>query len=114
MIERTRSVYWVKAALKDFRKFPERAQEYCLQVLDVASAGKTADVAKPMKGLGAGVYEIALRHKGDAYRVIYTVQIGPEIWVIHAFQKKSKRGIKTPRHEIEVIRQRLKRLMAAR
>ena len=68
------------------------------------------DIAKPLKGAGSGVFELALRHRGDAYRVVYAVQIGVEVWVIHAFQKKSKSGIKTPKLEVELIHERLKRL----
>jgi phage-related protein len=63
-----------------------------------------------MQGTGSGVFEIALPFKGDAFRVVYAVQIAEELWVVHAFQKKSTRGIKTPRHEIELIKDRLKRL----
>jgi Phage-related protein len=69
-----------------------------------------ADIAKPMKGLGSGVYEIALTFRGDTYRAVYAVQMGRDIWVVHAFQKKSKTGIKTPKHEIDLIRERIKRL----
>jgi phage-related protein len=69
-----------------------------------------ADIAKPMKGLDGGVYEIALPHRGDAYRAVYAVKLGNDLWVVHAFQKKSSQGIKTPQREIEVIRERLKRL----
>jgi len=68
---------------------------------------------KPFKGVDGGVFEIALRHRGDAFRVIYAVKIGADIWVIHAFQKKSKAGIKTPRAEVDLIRDRLKRLKEA-
>jgi phage-related protein len=57
-----------------------------------------------------GCFEIALAYRGDAYRVIYAVQIGNEVWVVHAFKKKSTRGIKTPKHEIDLIKDRLKRL----
>ena len=78
--------------------------------LEVAAAGQMADIAKPMKGLGGGVYEIALPHRGDAYRAVYAVQIGDDLWVVHTFQKKSTQGIKTPQREIAVIRERLKRL----
>src|SRR5579864_9530097 len=53
------------------------------------------DIAKPLKGLGSGILELALRHRGDAFRVVYAVQLDGDIWVIHAFQKKSKSGIKT-------------------
>jgi phage-related protein len=66
-----------------------------------------------MSGLGSGVMEIALRHRGDAWRAIYALQIGEAIWVVHAFQKKSTIGIATPRHEIDVVRARLKRLREA-
>jgi len=68
------------------------------------------DLAKPLSGLGAGVVELALRHRGDAFRLVYALRIDTEIWVIHAFQKKSKSGIATPKQEIELVRQRLKRL----
>jgi len=60
--------------------------------------------------LGSGILEIALPWRGNAFRVIYAVQIGDEIWVLHAFQKKSTQGIKTPQHEIDLIENRLKRL----
>jgi phage-related protein len=60
-----------------------------------------ADISKPMVGLGPGVFEIALRFRGDAFRVVYAGQIAEEIWVVHAFQKKSTQGIKTPHREIE-------------
>jgi phage-related protein len=63
--------------------------------------------------LTAGLFEIALRHRGDAFRVIYAVKIGADIWVIHAFRKKSRTGIKTPQMDIDLIRERLKRLKEA-
>ncbi len=67
-------------------------------------------MAKPLHGFGSGVFEIALPFEGDAFRVVYAVQIGEDLWVMHAFQKKSTQGVKTPRREIEFIRDRLKRL----
>ncbi len=63
-----------------------------------------------MKGLGSGVFEIALSYRSDAYRVVYAVQLDEAIWVVHAFQKKSTTGIKTSRKDIELVRERLKRL----
>jgi phage-related protein len=78
--------------------------------LPIAAEGGKADIAKPMHGLGSGVFEIALPFKGDAFRVMYAVQIANDIWVVHAFQKKSTKGITTPRREIEVVKERLKRL----
>jgi phage-related protein len=76
----------------------------------VAAEGGKADIAKPMKGFGSGVFEVALKYRGDAFRTVYAVQIGDDLWVLHAFQKKSKTGIKTPKHEIDLIHDRLKRL----
>lgn len=63
-----------------------------------------------MKGMGSGVFEIALPLRGDAFRVIYAVQIAEEIWVVHAFKKKSTQGIKTSRQDVDLIKDRLKRL----
>ena len=63
-----------------------------------------------MQGLGSGIFEVALPYRGNAFRVVYAVQIGDEIWVIHAFQKKSAAGIKTQKHEIDLVKDRLKRL----
>jgi len=65
---------------------------------------------KPMQGMGPGVLEIALPFRGDAFRVVYAVQLAEEIWVVHAFQKKSTHGIKTPQRKVDLIRDRLKRL----
>ena len=110
MTRKTRPVSWVKAALKEFETFPEQARSICLTALTVAAEGGKADVAKPMHGLGSGVFEIALPFKGDAFRVVYAVQLADEIWVVHAFQKKSTQGIKTPQREIDLIEDRLKRL----
>jgi phage-related protein len=110
MTRRTRPVSWIRAALKDFRSFPDGAQSICLAALTIAAEGGKADIAKPMLGIGAGVFEIALPFRGDAFRVVYAVQIADEIWVLHAFQKKSTQGIKTPQREIDLIKDRLKRL----
>jgi phage-related protein len=81
-----------------------------IDALSVAAEGGMAGIAKPMKGLGSRVFEVALPFRGNAFRVVYAVQLGDELWVIHAFQKKSTQGIKTPQHEIDVIKDRLKRL----
>jgi phage-related protein len=110
MTQNARPISWIKAALSEFEKFPERARSICLAALTIAAEGGKADVAKPMHGLGSGVFEIALPFRGDAFRVVYAVQLADEIWVVHAFQKKSPRGIKTPQREIDLIRDRLKRL----
>lgn len=110
MTRTTRPVSWISGALKAFGAFPEGAQSICLAALTIAAEGGKADIAKPMKGLGSGVFEIALPYRGNAFRVVYAVQLGAELWVLHAFQKKSTQGIKTPKHEIDLIKDRLKRL----
>ena len=84
-----------------------------MRALTVAAEGRKADNAKPMAGLGPGVFEVALRFRGDAYRAVYAVRIDKDVWVVHAFQKKSKTGIKTPRAKTDLIRERLKRLKEA-
>ena len=110
MARTTRPISWIKAARKAFEAFPEAVQLEALRALTIAAEGQKSDIAKPMQGLGSGIMEIALRHRGDAWRMVYAVQIGTDIWVIHAFQKKSKTGIATPKQEIDLIRDRIKRL----
>jgi phage-related protein len=105
-----RSVSWVRAALKEFASFPQAVQEQMKFALEIAAVGQMADIAKPMRGMEGGVYEIALPHRGDAFRAVYAVKISDDIWVVHAFQKKSTQGIKTPQKDIDVIRERVKRL----
>jgi phage-related protein len=107
---KTRPVSWIKAALREFQNFPEAAQSICLAALTIAAEGRKADIAKPLHGVGSGVFEIALAFRGDAFRVVYTVQLADEIWVLHAFQKKSTKGIRTPKREMDLIKERLKRL----
>jgi phage-related protein len=100
----------MKAARKDFDAFPEDVQDDMFDALTIAAEGGKSDKAKPFKGVGGGVFEISLRYRGDAFRTLYAIKIGVDIWVIHAFQKKSKSGIKTPQSEIDLIGERLKRL----
>ena len=106
----TRPISWIKSARKDFLDFPREVQLDMLSALTVAAEGGKTDNAKPFKGVDGGVFEIAIRHQGGAFRVLYAVKISTDIWVLHAFQKKPKVGIKTPQIEIELIRERLKRL----
>ena len=110
MSRKTRLVSWIRAALKDFETFPEGAKSICLAALTIAAEGGKADISTPMKAMGSGVFENALPYQGDAFRVVYAVQLGEEIWVVHAFQKKSTQGIKTPKRELDLIRDRLTRL----
>jgi len=107
MTRKTRPISWIRAALKEFEKFPEGAQSICLAALTIAAEGAKADIAKPMHGMGSGIFEIALPFRGGAFRVVYAVQLADEIWVVHAFQKKSKSGIKTPRADVKLVETRL-------
>ena len=113
VIRNTRPVHWIKAARKDFEEFPAGARNDLLDALTGVAEGGHPSIAKPLTGLGPGVMELASRHRGDAFRVVYALQIGADIWVVHAFQKKSKSGIATPRQEIDLVRERLKRLKEA-
>src|SRR4051794_33971050 len=106
----TRPISWVKAARKAFEDFPKDAQDDVLIALTIVADGGFPGNVKPMKGLGSGIYEVALRHRTDAYRAVYTVQFERALWVVHAFQKKSKSGIKTPKQEIDLILERIRRL----
>ena len=109
----TRPISWIKAARRDFEDFPAAVQSGMLNALTIAAEGSRSENAKPFKGVEGGIFEIALPHRGDAFRVIYAMKIDADIWVIHAFQKKSKTGIKTPQMEVDLIRERLKRLKEA-
>lgn len=113
MARNTRPISWIKAARKDFENFPEGARLEILRALTIAAEGGKADIAKPLHGFESGIWEIALPYRGDAYRTVYVLQVDTDIWVLHAFQKKSKTGIKTPKEEIDLIRTRLKRLKEA-
>jgi phage-related protein len=108
-----RPISWIKAARRDFEQFPKDVRSDMQDALTLAADGELSRKAKPLKGLEGGVFEIALRYRGDAFRTIYAVKIDVDIWVVHAFQKKSKSGVKTPQPETDVIRERLKRLKEA-
>ena len=85
-------------------------QDEASDALTIIAEGGMPEVAKPLAGLGSGICELAIRERGDAFRVVYALQIAGDIWVIHAFQKKSKSGIATPQHEIDLVKDRIKRL----
>lgn len=110
MARDTRRTSWIKAARRDFEVFPQEAQTRLARALTIIAEGGKPDIAKPMRGLGSGVLELALRYRGDAFRLVYALAIDSDIWVIHAFQKKSKTGTRTPKPEIDLVRERLKRL----
>lgn len=94
--------------LKEFPDVPRIAMGHALSV---AEEGGKVNYAKPLKGLGGGatVIEICEDYDGDIYRVMYTVKIGVKIYVLHAFQKKSKKGIETPKSEMDIVKDRLRK-----
>jgi phage-related protein len=108
-----RKISWIKTARRDFEEFPNDVQSDMLDALTIAAEGGKSGKAKPFHGVEGGVFEIALRYRGDAFRTLYAVKIDADVWVIHAFQKKSKSGIKTPRMEVDLVHDRLKRLKEA-
>lgn len=93
MVRDTRPVSWIRAARKDFVDFPAGAQDEMFRAPTIVAEGGHPDIAKPLKGFGSGILELAVRFRGDAYRVVYAIQLGDDVWVIHAFQKKSKTGV---------------------
>jgi len=107
MLDALRDVLWFKAALKDFKTFPLETQRKILGELTLAQQGEKGTISKPMKGLGAGVFEIFLKYRKNAYRAVYALQVGKDIWVVHCFKKKSKTGIKTPKQDIDLIKARI-------
>ena len=105
-----REISWVNAALKDFRDFPNEVRTQMMDGLLEISAGLFPDFAKPLKGFDGGVFELALQYRGNAWRTVYALKVDSDIWVIHAFQKKSTIGIKTQKADIDLIERRIKQL----
>lgn len=100
---------WIGSSRDDLREFPEEVRGRMGHALFMAQCGLKPDDAKPLRGFGdAGVLEIVERFAGDAYRAVYTVRLSSRVYVLHAFQKKSKHGIATPKVEFDLIRLRLK------
>lgn len=101
---------WVGSSLDELRQLPDKVRSDIGYALFDAQCGGKSGLAKPLKGFsGAGVLEIVEAFDGDAYRAVYTVQFAGRIYVLHVFQKKSKRGIETPKAVMALIRQRLQR-----
>lgn len=99
---------WVGQSKREFLGFPEPVQDIFGYALYVAQSGGKHSAAKPLKGFaGAGVLEVVEDQNGDTYRTVYTVRFDTAVYVLHSFQKKSTRGVATPRHEIELIAERL-------
>lgn len=105
----SKPVKWCGSSLKDVRAFPQDVRRVIGQALFDAQRGLKHPDAKPLKGFGgAGVLEVVEDDKGNTYRAVYTVKFAGVVYVLHAFQKKSKSGVKTPAEELDKIRSRLK------
>ena len=103
-------VIWIGSAKRDLRAFPDKVKDSMGFALYVAQQGGKHPDAKPLRGFGgAGVLEIVEDYRGDTYRAVYTVRLAGRVYVLHAFQKKSKSGTETPTAEINLIKSRLKR-----
>ncbi|MDR3569828.1 MAG: type II toxin-antitoxin system RelE/ParE family toxin [Syntrophobacteraceae bacterium] len=101
-----RPLVWLGSSKKNLLSFPSEAQELMGDELQLIQFGGMPKDAKLFRGVGSGVIEIALRYDSDGYRTVVAVQLGTKIYVLHAFQKKSKKGIATPQQDIDLIKQR--------
>jgi phage-related protein len=101
-----RPVVWMGNSKKSLLAFPQDVQKLMGDELQFMQFGGIPKDVKPFKGVGSGVFEIAIRYDTDSYRTVVAVQLGKKIYVLHAFQKKSKRGIATPKHDTDLIQQR--------
>lgn len=103
-----RDVVFVGSSLEDLRAFPRPVRVAVGHALHIAQTGDHPPNAKPLKGYrGAGVLELMESHDGDTYRAVYTLRFTSAMYVLHAFKKKSTRGISTPRKEIDLVNRRL-------
>ena len=102
-----RPVHWVGSSRADLKAFPDEVQDHIGFALYQAQIGRKHRDAKPLTGIGRGVLEVVSRFDGDTYRAVYTVRFPEAIYALHAFQKKSRTGIATPRFEIDLVKQRL-------
>ena len=108
--DRPKPVRWVGSSREDVSEFPADVRRRVGGALWEAQVGRKAPYAKPLKGFGnARVLEIVDNFDGDAFRAVYTVRFAMAVYVLHAFRKKSKRGVATPKTELDLIEQRLKR-----
>jgi phage-related protein len=105
-----KSLGWIGRVKADLESFPSEVTRELGHALYLAQIGDKHPHAKPLKGFGgAGVLEVVEDHDGDTYRAVYTVRFAELVYVLHAFQKKAKKGIATPPQELDKVRLRLKR-----
>lgn len=105
-----KEIIWLVGTLEELKSFPEEVQDDIGYALQIAQEGEKHSDAKPLKGFGgAGVLEVVDDFDGETYRAVYTVKFSDALYVLHVFQKKSRKGIKTNKHDVELVKQRLKR-----
>ena len=108
-LPKIKSIVWIGSSRRDLRSFPAEVKDVMGYALYQSQVGRKASSAKPLAGFGgAGVLEIVEDHQTDTYRAVYTVKFSQFVYVLHAFQKKSKKGIATPKPDIDLIRKRLR------
>ena len=103
-----RDAIWVGDSKAQLKAFPQSVQKDIGDALFIAQAGSLSPAAKPFKGVGSGVFEIRADYRTDTYRAVYAVKIGERVYVLHCFQKKSRRGIKTAKKDVDLIKRRLR------
>lgn len=108
LLRRIKPAVFVGSSRRDLQAFPPVARREVGQALFEVQLGEHPAGAKPLKGLGSGVLEIRKSVDGDAYRAVYTVRFEGALYVLHAFQKKSTKGIATPKLHLDLIKQRLR------
>jgi phage-related protein len=104
-----RQIIWIGSSLKDVKKFPEAVKDEIGYILYLVQIGEHHQNITPLTGFKDGVMEIKSDYDKDTYRAVYASKLDDEIYILHTFKKKSKKGVKIPKEDIEVIRQRLKR-----
>lgn len=103
-------VVWVGSSRKDIKSLPDAVQDVFGYAVYLAQTGKKHPDAKPLQGFGgASVLEVVEDYRGDTYRAVYTVRFVEAVYVLHVFQKKSRRGFATPKPDLDLIKERLKR-----
>ena len=108
--EHEKPLFWIGRSLDDLKDFPDDVQDVIGYALHWAQRGGKSPDAKPLQGfVGAGILEIVDDFDGNTYRTVYTVRFSQAVYVLHAFQKKSHKGIATPKHDIDLIKTRLLR-----
>lgn len=103
-----KEVLWIGDSRERLKEFPESVQKDVGDALFIAQAGSMSPAARPLKCIGSGIFEIRAHHRRDTFRALNAVKIGTRVFVLHCFQKKSRRGIKIPVKEVALVRRRLK------